>query len=308
MNLHECFSGTLTWLEPLRPRSKAHNSASGVLILILPATLSSQVLLTCQFWLSHIWLFLSIPTTDLCFRLPLTLSSQLLPVMGAENPLTPWNLFSFSLKTEGIIHLWPLSTTLRKILQGSLWTFPEDSLWVLWQYKKVWTVGKVSVRSKYESKSYARLLSTISSLSRSLVKLWWNVTSHLIVSAKAKTIKGMKTPVPTLLISCSPWPIIQEAQQQAECRGKKGTSKNLIALHFIDKKQGSKTFELLFVSGLKFLSHMMEKITKVRSGQKASIPNFGSAKITHPQSPLSNDLAHNYHSNCSQRHFWLSIT
>lgn len=132
----------------------------------------SQLLLTCQFWLSHIQAFLFIPTTDPYFGFPLIFSSQLLPVMRPENPLTSWNLFSFSLKAEGIINLWPLSTALRKVLlQGSLWTFPEDSLCVLWQYKKACTVGKVPVRSQYESKSYARLLFIISPLSLSLVVL-----------------------------------------------------------------------------------------------------------------------------------------
>ena len=86
MDLYECFSGTLTWGQSLRPCSWAHNSARNTLILILPVAPPSQVFLTCQFWLSYIMPFLSIPTTVFYHRLPLTPSSQLLPVMEAREP------------------------------------------------------------------------------------------------------------------------------------------------------------------------------------------------------------------------------
>lgn len=68
-----------------------------------------------------------------------------------------------------------------------------------------------------------------------------------------------------------------------------GTSKNLTALHFIDKKEGSKTFERLSVCQCSeiSISYGRVKITKARSGQKESSANLGTAEITHPGSALS---------------------
>lgn len=73
-----------------------------------------------------------------------------------KNPLTsPLIDFLSHQKQKELLICAAPSAALRKTLQGSLGTFPDDRLCVLQQCKKARTVGQVPRRSQYESGSHA---------------------------------------------------------------------------------------------------------------------------------------------------------